>query len=60
MPERLPPGAPKTDLIVPAVTGLGFLDAISDQVLIDLSDPNDLNSDGISGRPHWNNIPTYV
>lgn len=59
-PEKLPAGAPTTSLIAPAVTGLGLLDAVPDQTLIDLSDPNDLNNDGISGRPHWNTIPDYV
>ena len=59
-PEELPAGATSTDLIAPPVTGLGFLDAVSDQTLIDLSDPNDSNGDGISGVPHWNDIPSYV
>lgn len=59
-PEQLPPGAPSTDLIAPSVTGLGFLDAVSDADLIALSDPTDSDGDGISGRPHWNNIPGYV
>lgn len=60
LPEQLPVTATSTDLIAPAVTGLGFLDAISDADLIALSDPNDTNNDGISGRPHWNTIPQYV
>ncbi len=60
LPEQLPSGATSTDLIAPAVSGLGFLDAVSDADLISLSDPNDANGDGISGRPHWNNIPNYV
>lgn len=34
----------------PAVTGLGFLDAVRDQLLVDLADPNDADGDGISGR----------
>ena len=34
----------------PAVTGLGFLDAVEDATLIALSDPSDLDGDGISGR----------
>lgn len=34
----------------PAVTGLGYLDAVDDQTLIDLADPLDLDGDGISGR----------
>lgn len=59
-PEELPAGATSTDLIAPAVTGLGFLDAVTDADLIALSDPNDANGDGISGVPHWNNIPAYV
>lgn len=59
-PERLPSGATSTNLIAPAVTGLGFLDAVSDEDLIALSDPNDADGDGISGRPHWNDVPDYV
>lgn len=58
--EQLPLGATSTTLIAPAITGLGFLDAVSDEDLIALSDPNDTNGDGISGRPHWNEIPGYV
>ena len=60
LPEQLPAGATFTNLIAPPVTGLGFLDAVSDSDLISLSDPDDANGDGISGRPHWNNIPDYV
>lgn len=59
-PEGLPAGATFTSLIAPAVTGLGYLDAVSDADLIALSDPNDIDGDGISGRPHWNTIPNYV
>lgn len=59
-PEVLPAGAPSTILIAPAVTGLGYLDAVEDAFLIALSDPNDLDGDGISGRPHYNSIPSYV
>ncbi len=60
VPEELPIGATSSDLIAPAVTGLGFLDAVSDADLIALADPNDSNTDGISGRPHWNDIPSYA
>lgn len=59
-PESLPLGVPQTVLIAPAVTGLGFLDAVSDQDLIDMEDPNDLDGDGVSGRVHWNTIPEFV
>jgi CxxC motif-containing protein (DUF1111 family) len=34
----------------PAVTGLGFLDAVDDATLIALADPTDSDGDGISGR----------
>ena len=60
LPEQLPAGATFTNLIAPPVTGLGFLDAVSDADLIALSDPDDTDGDGISGRPHWNTIPDYV
>ncbi len=60
LPESFPSGAPMTELIAPSVTGLGFLDAVSDADIIALADENDDNGDGISGRPHWNTIPSYV
>ena len=34
----------------PAVTGLGYLDAVADATLIALADPIDIDGDGISGR----------
>jgi len=58
--ESLPTGATFTDLIAPAVTGLGYINAVSDEDLIALSDPNDINGDGVSGVPHWNYIPDFV
>ncbi len=39
-----------TRLTPPAVTGLGYLDAVDDTTLIRLSDPDDADGDGISGR----------
>ncbi len=59
-PETLPDGAPFTTLIAPAVTGLGFVDAVSDADILANADPFDSNNDGISGRAHWNTIPAYV
>ncbi|MEM7034965.1 MAG: di-heme oxidoredictase family protein [Chloroflexota bacterium] len=35
------------------VIGLGLLEAIPEQTLLDLSDPNDRDDDGISGRPNY-------
>ena len=34
----------------PAVTGLGFLDAVEDATLVAMADPTDADGDGISGR----------
>jgi CxxC motif-containing protein (DUF1111 family) len=58
-PEVLPTTAPKTILLPPANTGLGFLDAVSDADLLALSDPSDKDGDGISGVPNWISVPGY-
>jgi|CXWL01.1.fsa_nt_gi CxxC motif-containing protein (DUF1111 family) len=59
-PEQIPAGATSSKFMPPANTGLGFLDAVPDAALIALSDENDTNGDGISGRPNWINAPSYV
>lgn len=58
-PEQIPPGTAFSKFTPPANTGLGFLEAVMDASLLALSDPNDLNGDGISGRPNWISIPVY-
>ncbi len=59
-PEKLPAGAPFSTFLAPAVTGLGFLDAVTDADILALADPNDENRDGISGRPHYAVPPGYA
>lgn len=49
-----------TKLIAPANTGLGFLEAITDEQILEWADPNDLDGDGISGRPNWVDAPTFI
>ena len=50
-PEVVPAGATGVArFTAPAVTGLGYLDAVDDATLIALADPTDADSDGISGR----------
>jgi len=58
--ESVPIGATFSKFTPPANTGLGFLDAMSDSDLLALADPNDANGDGISGRPNWISIPSYL
>lgn len=49
--EIVPAGATATArFTAPAVTGLGFLEAIEDATIRALADPTDANRDGISGR----------
>jgi len=35
------------------VFGLGLLDAIKEEDILALADPNDADGDGVSGRPNW-------
>jgi CxxC motif-containing protein (DUF1111 family) len=58
--ETIPPEATGvTQLMPPAVTGLGYLEAVSDQALLALADPTDADGDGISGVPNWIEAPDF-
>lgn len=57
--ESLPSGATFSKFTPPANTGLGFIEAVPDALILSLADENDANGDGISGRPNWVNIPSY-
>lgn len=59
-PETLPEGAPHTSLVASAVTGLGFLQYVTDEDLLALADPYDEDGDGISGVPNWKPLVDYV
>lgn len=51
VPETVPSEATGAAVFMaPAVTGLGFLEAVEDATLLALEDPEDLDGDGISGR----------
>jgi CxxC motif-containing protein (DUF1111 family) len=39
--------------IAPQIIGLGLLEAVDENDILNLADPNDKNSDGISGRPNY-------
>jgi len=60
MNESIPAGASFSRFLPPANTGLGFLDAVPDASLLALADPNDVDGNGISGRPNWINVPAYA
>jgi CxxC motif-containing protein (DUF1111 family) len=59
-PEQIPPGTTYSNFTPPANTGLGLLEAVPDTTLLALADENDTDRDGISGRPNWITIPSYV
>ena len=60
MPEQIPAGAAFSKFTPPANTGLGFLDAVSDNTILALADEHDADGDGISGRVNWITLPTYI
>jgi len=60
LPEQIPNGATSTKLTPPSTTGLGFLDAVPDSDIIAMSDPEDMDGDGISGVPNWVELPSFV
>lgn len=59
-PENLPNGATFSKFTPPAVTGLGFLQYVTDADIIAMADPNDADGDGISGIPHWIALKSFV
>jgi CxxC motif-containing protein (DUF1111 family) len=59
-PEQLPAGVGYSKLTPPANTGLGFIDAVPDAIIIEWADPDDINGDGISGVPNWVSMKPYL
>jgi CxxC motif-containing protein (DUF1111 family) len=60
LPEQLPPGVGFSKLTPPANTGLGFLDAVTDEEILSWADPDDIDGDGITGVPNWVSMKEYV
>jgi len=58
--EEIPEGASFTRLTPPANTGLGYLEAVTDETLLALADPTDANGDGISGEVNWIDVPSFI
>lgn len=59
-PEQIPAGATFAKFTPPAITGLGYLQFVTDQSIINMADPNDADGDGISGVPSWITIPNTI
>lgn len=59
-PEQLPPGIGFSKLTPPANTGLGYIDAVSDDDILAWADPDDSDGDGISGVPNWIEMKDYL
>ena len=58
--EQVPSGiSGMTRLVAPAVTGLGYLEAVEDAAILALADPTDANADDISGVPGYIDPPDY-
>lgn len=58
--EVIPPGATAARFTPPANTGLGFLEAVPDEVLLAMTDPADTDGDGISGEVNWIELPDFI
>jgi len=50
--EPVPPSAARALRTTPVLFGRGLLDLVPDSVILSYADPDDRNSDGISGRPN--------
>lgn len=48
----LSPGVAISPRVAPMVAGMGYLEAIPEDAIMSLSDPDDRDHDGISGRPN--------
>ncbi len=59
-PEQIPTGATFSKFTPPANTGLGFLELVSDEAILEMADPLDVNGDGISGVPNWMVLPSFI
>ena len=58
--ETLPPGMPFSLRLPPPVFGGGLIEAIPDGTILALADPLDANGDGISGRAHLVQPPSWI
>ena len=53
VPEEVPAGVDRSFRLPPPVFGVGLIEAIEEQTIVALADPDDADGDGISGRVNW-------
>lgn len=58
-PESLPEGCGSSQFLAPSASGLGYLEAVEDAMILALADSADANGDGVSGRVHWVAAPSF-
>ncbi len=58
--EKLPVGVAVSLRLPPPSFGVGLIEAIPDATILALADPNDLDGDGVSGRPNMVAVADYV
>jgi CxxC motif-containing protein (DUF1111 family) len=58
--ERLPAGVEVSRRLPPPVFGVGLIEAIPEASILAHADPDDANSDGISGRPNMVVAPGWI
>jgi len=58
--EQIPSGIPVSVRLPPPVFGSGLMEAIPEAAILANADPNDLDGDGISGRPNYVAAAAFV
>lgn len=59
-PETVPTGIALSHRLPPPVFGVGLIEAIPAETILANADPDDLDGDGISGRPNWVTLHSYA
>lgn len=59
-PEPMPQGVAISFRLPPPVFGVGLIESIPESEILSRADPDDLDGDGISGRPNWVMPPPWV
>ena len=52
-PEVIPSGAPRANFVGPIITGLGYLEYVTEADIIAMAEENIYNVDGVRGKPNW-------